>query len=53
MVECIWQGCVIVTGLWQGLVASDGLNGLPQGPGVFSVTEAIVDIFEHIDVLPS
>ncbi len=51
-VECIWQECVIVTGLWQGLVSSDDLNGLPQGPGVFTVTEVIVDFFEHIDVLP-
>ncbi len=28
MVEFIWEECVIVTGLWQGLVASDGRNGL-------------------------
>ncbi len=32
MVECIWEGCVVVTGLWRGLVVSDGLNALPQAP---------------------
>ncbi len=31
MVECIGEGWIIITGLWQGLVVSDGLNGLPQG----------------------
>ncbi len=30
VVECIWEGCVIITVMWRGLVVSDGLNGLPQ-----------------------
>ncbi len=25
-VEFIWEGCVIITGLWRGLVVSDGLK---------------------------
>ncbi len=37
MVECIWEGCVVVTGLWRGLVVSDGLNGLPQATCVSAV----------------
>ncbi len=28
-----------------GLVVSDGLNGLPQGPSVFTVCEVVVDFF--------
>ncbi len=43
MVECIGEGCVIITGLWRGLVVSDGLNGLPQAPCVSAVCEVIVD----------
>ncbi len=34
MVECIGEGWIIITGLWRGLVVSDGLNGLPQAPCV-------------------
>ncbi len=37
MVECIWEGCVVVTGLWLGLVVSDGLNALPQAPCISAV----------------
>ncbi len=51
MVECIGEGCVIITGLWRGLVVSDGLNGLPQVPCVSAVCEVIVDFFEHMTVL--
>ncbi len=51
MVECIGEGCVIVTGLWRGLVVSDGLNGLPQAPCVSAVREVIVDFFEHMTAL--
>ncbi len=43
VVECIGEGCVIITGLWRGLVVSDGLNGLPQAPCVSAVCEVIVD----------
>ncbi len=50
MVECIWEGCVVVTGLWQGLIVSDGLNGLPQAPCVSAVCEVIIDFFEHMSV---
>ncbi len=51
MVECIWQGCVVITGLWQGLVVNDGLIGLPQAPCVSAVCEVIIDCFEHMSVL--
>ncbi len=43
MVECIGEGWIIITGLWWGLVVSDGLNGLPQAPCVSAVREVIVD----------
>ncbi len=43
MVECIWEGCVVVTGLWRGLVVSVGLNALPQAPCVSAVCEMIID----------
>ncbi len=43
VVECIWEGCVIITGLWRGLVFSDGLNDLPQPPCVYAVCEVIID----------
>ncbi len=45
MVDCIWEGCVIITGLWWGLVVRDGLNGLPQTPCVSAVCEVIIDFF--------
>ncbi len=51
MVECIGEGWIIITGLWQGLVVSDGLYGLPQAPCVSAVREVIVDFFEHVTVL--
>ncbi len=43
--ECIGEGWIIITGLWRGLVVSDGLNGLPQAPCVSAVREVIVDFF--------
>ncbi len=43
MVECIWEGCVVITGLWRGLVVSDGLNALPQAPCISAVCEMIID----------
>ena len=43
VVECIREGCVIITGLWQGLVVSDVLNGLPQAMFVSVVCEMTVD----------
>ncbi len=51
MVECIGEGWIIITGLWRGLVVSDGLNGLPQAPCVSAVREVIIDFFEHVTVL--
>ncbi len=41
--ECIGEGWIIITGLWRGLVVSDGLNGLPQAPCVSAVREVIID----------
>ncbi len=49
MVECIWEGCVIVAGLWRGLVVSDGLNALPQAPCISAVCEMIIDLIDKID----
>ncbi len=43
MVECIWEGCVIITDLWRGLIVSDGLNGLLQAPCVSTICEVIID----------
>ncbi len=43
VVECIGEGWIIITGLRQGLVVSDGLNGLPQAPCVSAVREVIID----------
>ncbi len=37
----IGEGWIIITGLWQGLVVSDGLNGLPQALCVSAVREVI------------
>ncbi len=51
MVECIWEGCVVIRDLWRGLAVSYGLNGLPQAPCVSAVCEMIVDFFEHMTVL--
>lgn len=48
VVECIREWCVIITGLWRGLVVCDGLNGLPQAPCVSAVCEVIVDFFLSI-----
>ncbi len=39
MVECIWEGCVVFTGLWRGLVVSDGLNALPQAPCISAAND--------------
>ncbi len=47
MVECIWEECIVITGLWRGLIVSDGLNGLPQAQCVSAVCEVIIDFFEH------
>ncbi len=43
MVECIWEGCVVIKGLWQGLKVSNGLDGLPRAPCVSAVCEVIID----------
>ncbi len=47
MVECIWEGCVVITGLWRGLVVSDGLNALPQAPCISAVCEMIIYLMPY------
>ncbi len=49
VVECIREGWIIITGLWRGLVFSDGLNGLPQ-----TICVSLLSVkwfFEHMTIL--
>ena len=49
VVQIVQQSDVTLTGLWLGFVVRDGLNPLPQAPGVSAVTEVVSDL---VAVLP-